>query len=342
MKSLITLFALSFIALHAHAAATKPFDTTADMTTASREYVGVDDLQNLKGVKRVAIPSFEVEFVVRSNASSKTIDSEGSARVQVFYNLRGAETELMQQIVDKLYADTVADLVASGIEVLPYSAVEAAPSYAKLQGKWLKPSPLEEKTMDGMSRFIAPAGMPLYFYVDDKRLNVKSQFGAAFNMAVRPQVIEKDLAKELDAAMLRVRIVVLFADMKANKGILGDYAKISAKVDTRLGLALLPKETQFTFITPTGRAAVELTRPILAPDPFITEVNDITTRGKKAAEAAGNALSVLAAFGGAGGVHTSKSRDYDAVTTPDVYRAVVDKNLTALRQMFMARVKPAL
>mgnify|MGYP003504496903 FL=1 len=74
----------------------------------------------LKGIKRVAVPVFAVEFIVADNVTAQTsgFAAAGRASSSMYYKLLGAGEPEFQAITNALYAQFLAELQASGVEVL--------------------------------------------------------------------------------------------------------------------------------------------------------------------------------------------------------------------------------
>ena len=89
------------------------FDPAA---AAAKGFTIAADSKALKGIKRVAVPVFAVEFVVADNVSSTTsgFASAGRATSSLYYKLLGVGETDFQAITDTLYAQFLADLKASG------------------------------------------------------------------------------------------------------------------------------------------------------------------------------------------------------------------------------------
>ena len=89
------------------------------------------DSAAIKGMKRVALPSFQVEFVTRSSAQASTsgFASAGHSSVSAHYTLVGVGEADFQALTNQLHADFVRDLQQMGVEVVPFSQVQASPAY---------------------------------------------------------------------------------------------------------------------------------------------------------------------------------------------------------------------
>ena len=117
----------------------------------------------LKGVKRVAVPMFTIDFTTADSESAETsgFAAAGRARVASFYKLKGVGPADFQALTDAAYARFLADLQAAGFETVTIDKVQQSPTYRKLVASG-KPMPAVRS--DGM--LLAPAGMGSYGFTE--------------------------------------------------------------------------------------------------------------------------------------------------------------------------------
>jgi hypothetical protein len=146
-----------------------PFDLEADAAAQARDYVKTKKLEALGGVRKIAIPSFQVEFAVQNVASAWSSSTDGITSTKTKVRLSGPDRAVMQALTDRLYDKVVADLQAAGLEVVPFAVVRQNENFQKFQARQ-EPSPLMLGTTEfGKSMFFAPHDMPVYFRGDDLR-----------------------------------------------------------------------------------------------------------------------------------------------------------------------------
>ena len=208
--------------------------------------------------------------------------------------------------------------------MLPQEALQSSKSYNAIKPKF-KPSPDYLSTQDGISLFYSAHGMPVYFRGNDQRLGKMSGLANAFNV-VQPQNYEPGIAKELDAAVLRVRCVVDIAKQTARGGLMGP-----ASVTTKAELSVMPTFTEFMFITPSGKTAVLTLAKYVNAAESILEL-------KKAGKS-DYTVPDLSALGGPAGGGGALKVGYALVTTADDYTRVVRQHLDAVEAMFLSAVK---
>jgi hypothetical protein len=135
------------------------------------QYTDLDRGKTFKGISRVLIPSFQVEYIVSSGASASSyhIGRGNTSRVSSFFNLAGLDDDRVQMITDSLYAKFVSGLEAQGIEVLTLADLEAQPAWAKLKARG-EPTPVLGKNRAepkaGKSIVSTPTGFAVYLHPD--------------------------------------------------------------------------------------------------------------------------------------------------------------------------------
>jgi hypothetical protein len=259
----------------------------------------------------VVIASFQVEFVTHSGATST---GSGLSQSQVSYTLNGPSPQDMQAITDAYYAKFVADLEAAGVKVIPLDeAMARSPGLVRLMNM-AKPAPYVRGKAN-RSAFYSPPGMKFYFTPNDGRAKA---FGDTMT-TTGSQVPEEMAMRELNAGVLGVRMVVDFAEIEARgRGILG-MRPPTARVKSKVNVALLPVDSQLWVLTPQAKSTVmdlghrqryALTSAIVMPDSVLS-AQDTTTSASKVGDAAANVIGLLA-----GGGMGQKTRTYQVTVDP--------------------------
>lgn len=279
------------------------FDLTADPATQAKTYVDGTKLGALKGLKRVVISSFQVEFAVENSASTwASAMSKSVATAKSSVMLMGIENPTFQKITDDCYDKLVVDLTAAGIEVLPYEKLQDSENFLIFKSR-LRPSAEKVTTQDGKSLYFSPHDMPAYFLNNDGRLGKLSLLATGMTV-VHPQNYEPGIAKDLDAAVLRVRMVVDIARQSTSGGIWA----ASAKVESEAELSIMAEFTSYTLVMPhDGTAVLSLAKHVNSAEQ-VFEVKG--TKGE------------IMLF-----------------TTPEVYTRVVNAHLDATQAMFLSVLK---
>jgi hypothetical protein len=233
--------------------------------------------------------------------------------------LAGIDRDVMQKIADDLYDKLVKDLTAAGVEVLPYEKLKDNANYQKLKSKF-RQTGVQMRTQDGHSLFFSAHGMPLYFTGKDSHVGGFDAIGEAFT-TVQAQNIEPSIARDLDATLLSVRMMVDIAK-QASSGhhMMGGFASVK----TTAQLNIMAQFTDYKFLTPhNGTAIVSLSKHLNSGEQIFEM--------KKAKE-------VSYDLGALGGADTSKA-EYVLVTTPETYSKAVTAHLNAAHAMFLSVVK---
>lgn len=304
-------------------------EKAATMVTASADAGTV-----LKGMQRVAISSFQVEFVTKgaAGASSYEIGRAGSANTHLQITLVGVDKADFQAITEKLYADFVRDLRDMRVEVVPTERVVAAPAYQRLAASG-SASPVDTRTRNTWSTVFSPQGLAVYG--TGSTSTAFPMFGALAQFGNLGTALTGnfDLQKELDAALLQVRMVVHFVDMQSSglNKMFGNNAV--ASVGWQFGPSVAATTSTLTVHRPNGTATLTLRAPLLVDGAAFKEVRDTTS-------IAGNiGLAVLSAAIGKGGSATAVEKE--AVADPAAYRTLVGDGVGAVREMFMQRLRDA-
>jgi hypothetical protein len=302
-----------------------PYDLAADPAAQAGTYVTGKKLEALHGLKKVAIPSFQVEFTVQNVASAWSSSTDGVTSSKMKVRLSGPDKAMMQAITDRLYDRVVADLESAGLEVVPFDVVRQNEAYQKFKARH-KPSPELMSTQDGKSVFFAPHGMPVYFRSNDERLNALAALGKG-GFTVHPQNYEPKIADDLGAAVLRARMVIDIAKQKTG----GGYFASGSSVKTQAALSIVPEYTEYMFLTPgSGTATIVLDKEVSAAE----QIFEI----RKPKEAVAPSLAV---FGGPDDGDKVKGV-YVIHAAAEDYERVVEAHLGAVHEMFLSQLRRAL
>jgi len=250
---------------------------------------------DLSGTSRVVIPYFQVQFVTASKKSS----NRTWASLSQSYALEGLSQGQMQAITDALYDKFAAALTAQGLSVVGLEEARAqSPNLAKLLTA-TQPAPFTGKTSDGtVSTIMTAKGLPIYFHIGDP------ERGSMANIGSRAYWDQPAAAKELNAALVGVRLAVNFVEQASSdkRGLLGIRSS-TAKVQSNVSLTIEPLSTHVWIQGPKKQASIigqpvepvryYLTSPLIVPDGAVTDVSDATTAGQKRSDTVSTAFSAL-------------------------------------------------
>lgn len=290
------------------------------------------DAGGLKGNGRAAISSFQVEFVTKgaASASSYEIGRSGSANTNLQITMVGLAAADFQHIADQLHAEFTRDLQAQGITVVPAAQVLASPVYQKMAASG-KPSPADTRTKDTWSTVYAPAGLGVYgLGSSSTAFALLAGFTAMADVSAT-MFANQELAKELDAALIVVRLVVNFVDLKSSDSSWFGRSSGTASVKGELAPSLTTA-SMMQVVQPSGvTATLQLQAPLLMDAGVFTQVKDTSSI------AANVGLAVLQLAIGKGG--SSSAIEKEAVADAARYRTVVAAGAGSARAMFMERLR---
>jgi hypothetical protein len=318
----------------------------------SDDYVKVENPEYLKGVKKVFIPSFQVEFITKSSASADSYGFGGKGSTSsISYTLKGLDDAALQTITDTLYADFVGDLKAMGLEVVPWDQLQANPLYLEIL-KVAEKTPSKQKSRTepkaGESVVFTPQGMPFYFTLYDQKAGLSALLNlASTGVTNAPHNIEAHLIDALGATMLKVRLVVGFADVKAGSSsgtsgstsgkmrfsVASKWSEVISgnKIDTWEG-GFGEQKTKSYALRTANMTKFTLLKPIISDEPITKEIIGTTSTAAKVGEGVMNALSAFTGI-------SSLTREYDAVADAPAYDAAGRNYLGAVREMIALKMK---
>lgn len=184
----------------------------------------VIDEKFLKGIKRVAVASFVVQYVVAQEATSK-----GGASSGIDFTAQ-LDRGRLQEATEAMYQQFLKNLQASGLDVVTPQALADLASYKKMKEVG-SPAPREESTWSRgkgggyNSVMMTPQGMPLVLNPDyDHLMDGWSSVGdPTLSFTGRISLYstnwgyyDKDVQKDLGAATLHARIFVPLAVTSTN------------------------------------------------------------------------------------------------------------------------------
>lgn len=317
-------------------AAPVPLPEPFDAAQAGASLLEANNLRALKGVKRVAISQFSIEFVTSDNVSSETsgFASAGRASVTGYYRLSGVAEPEFQAIADQLYAGLVQSLQAQGVEVLTREQLAASPTWNKLNAAGL-PTPVRADS----KIIVGPAGMSLYG-ANRMMANagakgmfaglaaVSSGFGGV-SEAIEATAIQKELD---GAAVVEVGMRLHFAQLKnESKGFLGRLsgtASVSAKLHPVL------TQSRLQVMNGAEAATFSLKAPLLLDPAAFSEVRkEAATTGEMAGAVAVGLLRLAI-----GSKDSSSSDKFEVVADPARYQERIGANLSQTHAMMIARM----
>ena len=339
MLSIAAVVLLLFGMPAAHAAdALIPLAVDASFNVADAAAKGftISQTQALKGLKRVAVPVFTVEFAIADAVSAQTsgFASAGRARSALYYKLLGVGETDFQAMTNALHVNFLKELETAGFDVVPSEQIAASAGYRKLL-TGATPPPLKSDNAMVMS----PPNLGIYgFSKAAAASSTKSVFGALASMgagfsALGSVTDSLELSKELNAGLLEIRMKVNFVQLNASgKGFLdrlSGTASTSGKAFPSIDGMSVGVINNNTYNNMTMRNSLTLDSSAFA---------DVREKATTAGDVAGTvALSLFKLA--IGSSDSSSSTELEVIADPARYREVVGAGLGTAGTMLVARLK---
>lgn len=194
------------------------------LAAAEAPTLEIVDAKYLNDIKRVAVASFVVQYVLAQEATSR-----GGANSGIDFTAQ-LERGRLQETTEAIYQQFLGSIQASGLDVVAPQTLAELPSFKKML-EISAPTPREENTWSRgkgggyNSVMMTPKGMPLVLHEDfdhlmdgwssvgDPSLSFSGRLGLySTNWAY----YDKDVQKDIGAATLHVRIFVPLAVTSTN------------------------------------------------------------------------------------------------------------------------------
>ena len=260
--------------------------------------IEVVDASTLKGIKRVAVTSFSVQYVTSQVwDTSHTTGGGRTGNLQIAgqgggFDISGAlDLAKMQSTTDLLYQGFLSDLQSAGFDVVSAEQLansKAYKAYAANAPATPRKEEAEAQKSNGAgaitSVFYTPPGVPLVLGEKIDHLSTGT-FGSSvadptLTFSGRLSLYttnwpyyDKDVQKELDAATLHVRLYVPLAHVQVASGSFwgSGYSRQGIVPGLRLGNRL----TRVTVGNNGDYAKVFLSEPYLIPGPIDSTVEEV-------------------------------------------------------------------
>ena len=298
----------------------------------------IADNKALKGITRVAVPVFVVDFVTADNVRTQTsgFGSAGRASSATYYKLLGVAEPDFQALTDAMHVDFLQRLKDSGLQVLGMEEVQATAAYRKLAAGGKK-TPIKSDT----NTVLSAQGMNVYGFARASTGAAKPSsglFGALAGMgdgfsAVGDVMESIQLVKELNAATIEVRLRVNFVELADhNKGFFGrlsNTASTSGKAFPSIdGVMVQVQQNEW-------RSSMALNHTLVLDPAVFAEVREKPTTTGDVAGAVLVGLMRLAS----NSKDSSSSTEMEAIADPARYKQIVGAGMSSLSEVVVARLK---
>lgn len=298
--------------------------------------------------KRIAVAAFRVGFVIDNSVTAQVRAAylpgrdKSGARSSLFVALRGVDNATLQAITDKAYTDLLAQLAASGREVVPlermkelYPGVKAAETSAD------KPY---TKTHNGQTvAFFAPTGMPLVF----NHFETGWTDGGMLDFTNYRKL--QEISGKLDAVVIAPVVFVNFARMSSSGNQSGLFAR-SAETGAELSMAVASlhstyirtEELRNGMLMKGDEGSFQMTGAVETPLGF-GKLQETARDNNAAVKGILDVIGKAAGIANAGGAARSSTKAV-AETTNEAYSAAASDALqrwSALLGRWFAKYPPA-
>lgn len=275
---------------------------------------GKNVVEVLPASKRVAVLGFRVAFITTNTATAQVRASylpgrdTSGARSSLTVDLKGVDHATLQALTDKAYADFLAQLRASGREVVPQeefreflASVEVSPSTPA--------APYVKEVGQQSGVVFAPTGMPLWFTNWDTGWGDKGPFEQKNIRGLA------EASQKLQAIAIAPLVVVNFARMSSSgnrSGLTSTRAETGAELALGIGRLSSPvvraEETRAGIVMKGDDASVALTAPIESTLKF-GELREVAQSDNQAVKGAFDAIGRSMGLANAGGTVRSRSEN---------------------------------
>jgi hypothetical protein len=294
--------------------------------------------------KRLVLGSFTVEFATEHGGGARSDNGEISTTQIVEVYLKDIDKAQLQAATDAAYAAFLEAAAKAGYEVVSKEQLLASPLFVASLAAG-KASGLAREAGALKTLSYAPSGMAINGiglapsmadYAAGASNNPLSSLMAVANVAgsignalssLKPL---EGLGKSLgDANFLQVRLAVFFAEMKNEYGP-RNSVMVSAKVGSKLGLYIDPRNTTFTLGTVDmgGWRQFQLSEALLVDGNPFTGSTDESPTGQNVALGVMNLL--------AGGKRSQKTNRYAIDVDSKVFGELATQALTSTAPLLLA------
>ncbi len=271
--------------------------SSAHATDFGTPVLEVVDAPTLKGIKRVAVTSFTVQYVTSQVWDTSHTTGGGSVGILQTAGQGGGfdvtsalDPAKMQSTTELLYQGFLADLQTAGFDVVSaeqLASSKAYKAYAANSPATPRKEEAEAQKSNGAgaitSVFYTPSGVPLvlsdkidhlktgtFSSIEDPTLTI---FGRVGLYTTNWPYYDKDVQKELDAATLHVRVYVPLAHVQVASGSFwgSGYSRQGIVPGLRLGNRL----TRVAVGNNGDYAKLVLSEPYLIPGPIDAKVEEV-------------------------------------------------------------------
>lgn len=302
------------------------------------------------------VPGFQVKFVHGGVAAGDTSGSSSSRasgggyiehawkagqRVEMDVELKGVTDADLQALTDKIYADFMRQLTASGLKIIPARKILDNPGFSAL--KTASNPYMSEDTLHGGGitriKTFSPTGLPLFFYNGQGNMGA---FGLENNKAIG------NMSRELNAIGILPRITLSFMKLESSGNHVYIPVEAEVKVEEAAYVSNFYQDTALVWTYQDNPVAADggmlmLSNKIAIPG-SIGEFKDVTSEETKNKDESLNTLkaglSVVSALMGAPVANKmSQHKNVALETNPIKFGAIVEQGALVTNTLYVDALK---
>ncbi|MBC5767984.1 hypothetical protein [Ramlibacter albus] len=283
---------------------------------------GKNIIEVMPAGKRIAVAAFRVAFITDNSVTAQVrgaylpggIDMSG-ARSSLFVALKGVDPKTMQALTDKAYEDLLAQLAASGREVVPLDPLK------DMIGELKASKPGYTKEQNGQTAaFFSPTGLPLVF------THFEGAWGDGGMLDLHNYRKLQEISGKHNTVVIAPMLFVNFAKMRSSGNQSGLVAR-AAETGAELGMSVAALNSYYVRTTEFRNGMhmqgdegnFSLAQAVTSAMQFGT-LKETASEDNTAVKTAFDVLGKLAGMQNAGGASRS-SKKAVAESTDEAYAA---------------------
>ncbi|WP_374316769.1 hypothetical protein [Aquabacterium sp.] len=314
----------------------------------------IENAEGLKGIRKVALAGVSLYVLMESSAgvtSGGAFRDRNMASVNTSIKVVGLPQEALQQLADAVHDKVLATLQRRGFNVMSDAQLRALPEYAQW-ARLADASPLAFDASAGKGMIFSAKGLPLFNMdeknflgrtigglfgakVEDNYVSLGNQIGSGFRKHDF-EVASAALAKAAGATLVMARVVLAPAQVKAS----GGAFSLSASTTARDSLVMPSWINRLWVMQPGADAARVSLKSHLVSEQAPGRIVDVTSTGRKAANIAFTAFTMLASMNGVGRGVVVNEKKLELQTNEAWFDAVAQAQIDATVSALGAALSP--
>jgi hypothetical protein len=298
------LLPVALLAVTLAGCSSTPPKLTGDEPLTIKDFIKSEEDYKLKGVKKVAIPNFFVQFARDEGIEVTSRNGMYTTGMKSYFTQTRISNETLQKVADQLYDGFVAELKSAGIEVMPIEEMDKHKAFQALRESARKSPYIEEanggdgkKNFLGVSILTSARGLPINIMntKDERWLRPGISDGFKRALANSPP----DLADDWEIPLLNVRMTISMITQKGS-GYAGYYSN-NYSFKTDLYPRFVEDATLVSVLTDDDDDRISLTQPVV--------IKGLTITGTEGSGAGARGSGIFGAIGRAVGGSADKPAD---------------------------------